>query len=117
MSQQVPVSIREIEETSRAIEQLRIKVQTLSEQRAQAYFQLRECQIVQDEFTHLDDSDVIMKQSGPTLMKQDLNEAKENIKGRISFIENQLKSIDQSIEQTTEELRKKEEVLRKVGQN
>ena len=112
---QVPVSIREIEEASRAIEELRSKIQTLGEQRGQAFFQLRECQIVLDEFGKLDDTDVIMKQNGPTLVKQDLEEATNNIKGRIQFIENQVKSIEKTIEQTTEELAKKEEILRKAS--
>ena len=113
---QVPVTIRDIEETSHAIEELRVKIQSQSEQRAQAFFQLRECQIVLDEFKYLDDTDVIMKQSGPTLMKQDINDARENIQGRIKFIENQLKTIDASIEQSTKQLTEKEDILRKVSQ-
>ena len=114
---QVPVGINEINETSRAIQDLNLKLQTLAEQQAQATIQLRECKLVLDEFQYLDDTDVIMKQSGPTLMKQDLKEAKENIEGRIKFIENQIKSLEQSIETTSQELKKKEDFLRKFSQN
>ena len=38
-----------------------------------------------------------------------LKEAKENIEGRIKFIENQVKSLEQSIETTSQELKKKED--------
>ena len=112
---QVPVSIRDIEETSRKIEELRTKLQTLGEQRGQAFFQLKECQIVLEELGKLDDTDVIMKQSGPTLVRQEIGEATENIKGRIQFIENQIKGIDKNLDDTTAELAKNEETLRKIG--
>ena len=109
------ININDIKETSDAIQQLSLKIQTLSEQKAQAIIQQRECNIVLEEFKYLDDTDIIMKQSGPTLMQQNITEAKENIEGRIKFIENQIKQIEQSIDQTSEELKKKEEFLSKFG--
>ena len=112
---QPQMSINDINETSRAMQELSTKLQTLSEQKAQAIIQQRECELVLEEFKYLDETDVIMKQSGPTLMNQDINEAKENIEGRIKFIENQIKQIEQSIKTTDDELKKKEDILRKVG--
>lgn len=112
---QPPINIRDIEEASKKIEMLRTKLQTLNEQRGQAFFQLRECTLVQEELKELDDTDVIMKLSGPTLIQADLISATENVKQRLQFIENQIKSIDKQIDDTNAELATAEDVLRKVG--
>lgn len=109
------ISIREIEEASKQIEMLRTKLQSLNEQRGQAFFQQRECLLVQEELKELDDTDVIMKLSGPTLIKSDLPSAKDNVNQRLQFIEGQIKNIDKQIEDTNLELTKAEDVLRKVS--
>lgn len=110
-----PVNIREIEEASKKIELLRTKLQSLNEQRGQAFFQQRECQLVQEELKELDDTDVIMKLSGPTLIKSDLPSAKDNVNQRLQFIEGQIKNIDKQIEEANLELNKAEDVLRRIG--
>ncbi|RWS25773.1 prefoldin subunit 6-like protein, partial [Leptotrombidium deliense] len=49
--------------------------------------QLNENLIVKEELDLLKSGDVVYKLTGPALIKHDLNEAKENVKNRINYIQ------------------------------
>jgi prefoldin beta subunit len=91
------MSLRELEDTGRSIEEWRGKLQDLVEKRTQVFFQQRECEIVLEEFEFLNETDVVMKQVGPTLIKQDLAEAKSNVTHRVDFITRQLSELESSL--------------------
>jgi prefoldin beta subunit len=93
------VDIRALEEAGKDLEEARGKLQELGEKQTQVYFQQKECEIVLEGFDFLDEGDVVMKQIGPALVRQELSEAKRNVQGRLEFITNQLKSMEASIEQ------------------
>ncbi|PWY92623.1 putative prefoldin subunit 6 [Aspergillus heteromorphus CBS 117.55] len=54
---------------------------------------------VQKEFDSLDDDANIFKQIGPVLLKQDKKEAIMAVKGRLEFIEKEIKRIEGQIEE------------------
>jgi prefoldin beta subunit len=94
------VSLRAFEEAKAEVQETRVKLHDLSEKRAQVFIQKKECELVLSEFDFLDDSDVVMKQVGPALVRQTLSEAKENVGNRLEFIEEQIKSLEAQIEET-----------------
>jgi prefoldin beta subunit len=91
------MNLRELEETGHAVDEWRRKLQDLIEKKVQIYVQQRECEIVLEEFEFLNETDVVLKQVGPTLIKQDLAEAKANVTQRIDFIKRQLTEVEGSL--------------------
>jgi chaperonin cofactor prefoldin len=53
--------------------------------------------LVLEEFDFLNGTDVVLKQGGPTLIKEDLSEAKTNVIDRVAFIQRQLTEVESSI--------------------
>ena len=94
------LDIRALEEAGKAVEESHKTLQSLLEQRTQIYVNQRECEIVLDEFEFLGDDDVVMKQVGPSLIREELDQAKQNVKQRIEFMTNQLKDLDAKIQAT-----------------
>ncbi|OHT13564.1 putative prefoldin subunit 6 [Tritrichomonas foetus] len=94
------LDIRALEEAGKAVEESHKTLQSLLEQRTQIFIGQRENEIVLDEFEFLSDTDVVMKQVGPTLVREELDAAKQNVKQRLDYMANQLKSLDSKIEAT-----------------
>jgi len=110
------MNIQEIENAGRSIEEQRVKIQTLGEQRGNVFFMLKENEIVLEELKTMDDTDVVMKLVGSTLIKNDLVEAKNTVKQRIEGFNNSLKQLEKGLEEAQQELVKREETLRKLTQ-
>jgi len=92
------LNLRELEEAGRQAEQERSKLQDLLEKRGHVFFQQRECEIVLEEFEFLNETDVVMKQTGPTLVRQELSEAKDKAKEMTEFLGEQLRNLETAIE-------------------
>jgi prefoldin beta subunit len=110
------LNIRDLEEAGKSIDESRGKLQELVERRGQVIFQQRECETVLEEFEFLNETDVVMKQVGPALIKQQLSEAKENVKQRLDFIKRQFKDIETAIEDAQKTLATAEQRLQQMQQ-
>lgn len=64
------------------------------EGRQQYIAQKNENEMVLDELIHLKDDQVVYKRVGPTLIRQELIEVKENVTKRLEFINNELEKLD-----------------------
>jgi prefoldin beta subunit len=110
-----PMALRALEDASRAIEEWRGKLQDLYDKQAQVVTQHVECELVLEEFEFLNETDVVLKQVGPTLIKQDLAEAKANVTDRVAFIKRQLAEIDASITETQKKVSEAEQTLQQIS--
>eukprot|EP01104_Vermistella_antarctica_P005476 TRINITY_DN16004_c0_g1_i1.p1 TRINITY_DN16004_c0_g1~~TRINITY_DN16004_c0_g1_i1.p1 ORF type:complete len:121 (-),score=22.12 TRINITY_DN16004_c0_g1_i1:45-407(-) len=79
------------------------ELQTLAQSRGQYLTQLHENEEVNKELGFLGDTEEVFKLMGPVLVKQDLGEAKANVKTRIEYIQAELKKL----ENTSKDLDKK----------
>ncbi|KAG8036645.1 hypothetical protein G9C98_003967 [Cotesia typhae] len=78
--------------------------------------QLNETTTVKDELYLLKSSNEVFKLIGPVLIKQDLNEAKQNVNKRIEFITNELKRVDTLINDLDAKQESQRESLDKLQQ-
>jgi prefoldin beta subunit len=108
------MNLRELEEAGHGLEEWRRKLQDLVEKKVQIYVQQRECEIVLEEFEFLNETDVVMKQVGPTLIKQDLAEAKTNVAQRIDFIKRQLGEVEVSLAEAQKKVAELEQKLQQM---
>merc|ERR1712168_990555 len=70
--------------------------------------QLSENNLVKDELDHLEEDAKVFKLIGPALIRQDTNDAKQNVNKRIEYISGELKRHDE----TLADLSKKEDDLK-----
>lgn len=108
------IDIRELQEAQKKVEDGRNKIQNLLEQRGQAFFQQKECEIVLEEFEFLNESDKVMKKVGPVLVPETLDKAKTTIQSRLEMIGNSLKQVDELLVEKEKELRESEQTLLKL---
>ncbi|XP_053598587.1 prefoldin subunit 6 [Microplitis mediator] len=78
--------------------------------------QLNETTAVKDELYLLKSSNEVFKLIGPVLIKQDLDEAKQNVNKRIEFITNELKRVDTLINDLDTKQERQRESLDKLQQ-
>eukprot|EP00128_Syssomonas_multiformis_P017466 Colp12_sorted_trinity150504_noHs@32464 len=104
---------REIETALDALKKIQSDTQKLITARAQLEAQLTENQMVAEEVNLLEADANIFKMIGPVLVKQDRQEAKDNIKKRIDFISGELKRYEKEIKASET---KQEEARNKVIQ-
>ncbi|CAD6238508.1 GSCOCG00008465001-RA-CDS [Cotesia congregata] len=78
--------------------------------------QLNETTTVKDELYLLKSSNEVFKLIGPVLIKQDLDEAKQNVNKRIEFITNELKRVDTLINDLDAKQESQRESLDKLQQ-
>ncbi|KAL0951353.1 hypothetical protein HGRIS_008057 [Hohenbuehelia grisea] len=68
--------------------------------------QLTENEMVKKEFERLTPENIVYKQIGPVLVKQDQSEAKSNVETRLEFIKGEIKRVEaqlKDIEERTEQ--------------
>ncbi|XP_071542253.1 prefoldin subunit 6-like [Panulirus ornatus] len=76
--------------------------------RSQLDGQLNENKVVKEELELLDEDSVVYKLIGPALIRQDLEEARQNVNKRVDYIQQEIKRHDN----TMEKLEKESEVKR-----
>nr|CAG4645306.1 EOG090X0MQF [Leptodora kindtii] len=84
--------------------------------RQQLDSQLTENNGVKEELALLETDSNIYKLIGPVLVKQDLDEARQNVKKRIDYITGELKRLDKTIEDLDRKQDGQREVLGKLQQ-
>jgi len=84
--------------------------------RQQLDSQLTENKGVKDELALLEKEANVYKLIGPALIKQDLDEAKQNVNKRIDYISGELKRLDKTIEELDEKQDTQREALGKLQQ-
>ncbi|CAM9602074.1 unnamed protein product, partial [Laminaria digitata] len=75
------------------------ELQTLADSRSQFYQQANENGMVKQELDLLEDEAPVFKLVGPVLMKQDLEEAKQNVAKRLELIEREMAKVSKAIEE------------------
>ncbi|XP_031847311.1 prefoldin 6 [Nomia melanderi] len=78
--------------------------------------QLNENIVVQKELDLLKSEDVVFKLVGPVLIKQDLEEAKQNVSKRLEFISSEMKRVEDLITASGEKADKHRENIEKYEQ-
>ncbi|KAF3906668.1 hypothetical protein ABW20_dc0109952 [Dactylellina cionopaga] len=91
-----------LQQLSDEFQDVQKKLQEVIDARQRLDAQLSENQAVQKEFASLDADANIYKLIGPTLIKQDKDEAVMNVDKRLDFIEKEIKRIEGQIAEFTE---------------
>lgn len=78
--------------------------------------QLGENELVLKELDLLNEDANVFKLIGPVLVKQDMAEAKANVKKRIEYISTELKRLDSTLQDLEEKQNKKKETILKLQQ-
>lgn len=84
--------------------------------RQQLDAQLNENKVVKEEMELLEPDSNVYKLTGPILIKQDLNEAKQNVSKRIDYITNELKRHDLTLQDLEKKQDNQRETINKLQQ-
>ncbi|KAL7747273.1 Prefoldin subunit 6 [Sorochytrium milnesiophthora] len=76
--------------------------------------QLKENEIVNQEFALLDDDAAVYKLIGPVLVKQEQAEAKTNVKKRLEFIRAEIERVEKLLKEHNAKMDKKKDELMKL---
>ncbi|KAJ7225635.1 prefoldin subunit 6 [Mycena pura] len=89
---------------------LQLELSNIVEARQKLDAQLSENELVDKEFAQLTPDNVVYKQIGPVLVKQEKEDAKKDIKGRLEFIAGEIKRVEAQLHdiQAKLEIKKKE---------
>ncbi|KAL1748537.1 Prefoldin [Schizophyllum fasciatum] len=101
-----------LEAASTEFQRIQLELQNAVEARQRLDAQLNENDLVKKEFAQLTPDNVVYKQIGPALIKQDHAEAKSHVDTRLSFIQGEIKRVEgqlKDIQQQQE--RKKAEII------
>jgi prefoldin beta subunit len=105
------LDIQALESQAKAAEEARARLQDLVDQRGQVFIQQKECEFVLEAFEFMDETDVVFKQVGPALVKQELASSKENVAGRLEHIKQTLGRLEAAIQEQQKTLSAAEERL------
>ncbi|CAM9950524.1 unnamed protein product [Pylaiella littoralis] len=96
-SPEVDAELKKLQEVQNA------ELQTLAASRGQFYQQANENGMVKQELNLLEDEAPVFKLVGPVLMKQDLEEAKQNVAKRLELIEREMAKVSKAFEEKQKE--------------
>ncbi|CAM9358359.1 unnamed protein product [Ascophyllum nodosum] len=102
MSKQVGRS-PEVDAQLKKLQEVQNGLQALADSRNQFYQQANENGMVKQELDLLEDEASVFKLIGPVLMKQDLEEAKQNVAKRLELIEREMSKVSKAIEKKQKE--------------
>uniref|UniRef100_A0A7S2Y415 Prefoldin subunit 6 n=1 Tax=Fibrocapsa japonica TaxID=94617 RepID=A0A7S2Y415_9STRA len=88
----------EVEAEVEKYKALNAEIQELMEKRQKTYQQANENGMVKQELDLLDSTTPVYKMIGPVLMKQDLDEARDNVAKRLDLIQREMKRIEGTLE-------------------
>ncbi|KAJ1859072.1 Prefoldin subunit 6 [Coemansia sp. RSA 1822] len=89
----------QLEKATMALQELRNEQTTLVENRQKLESQLQENELVEAEFKLLNDKARVYKMIGPVLVPQEKTEATANVEKRLEYIRDEVKRIEQRLEQ------------------
>ncbi|XP_068246012.1 prefoldin subunit 6 [Palaemon carinicauda] len=84
--------------------------------RSQLDGQLNENKVVKEELDLLEENAVVYKLIGPALIKQDLEEARQNVGKRIDYIQQEIKRHESGMEELEKKAEEKRESISKLQQ-
>ncbi|CEF68963.1 Prefoldin subunit 6 [Strongyloides ratti] len=112
---------KRLEELQTILEEQVKKFETMQKERdinitkrQQLEAQLTENQMVQKEFKLLSDDAAVYKLIGQALIKQDLNESKDNIEKRLEYIGGEIKRVEKYLEEMPEKLKNQQDEIKKT---
>merc|ERR1711972_1098083 len=95
---------------------LQESIQKSYESRMGLVAQQQETQLVKEEFENLEDGAVVYKLIGPVLVKQAVDDSKDNVSKRLEYISGELDRSNKVIEGMEKELQDKQKQLIKMQQ-
>lgn len=98
-----PAITPEMEVEAKKHQELNSEIQDLQKARQKQLSQLNENTMVKQELDLISGDAKVYKKIGPTLVKQDLQSAKDWVSKRIEFVENRIKAVDSQVETKREE--------------
>ncbi|KAI5898415.1 Prefoldin beta-like protein [Schizophyllum commune H4-8] len=96
-----------LESASTEFQKIQLELQNAVEARQRLDAQLNENELVKKEFAQLTPDNVVFKQIGPALIKQDQAEAKSNVDTRLSFIQAEIKRVEGQLKDIQQRQEKK----------
>ncbi|KAF8670561.1 hypothetical protein HU200_050587 [Digitaria exilis] len=112
-SSSTPAAVREmqkdLEVQANALSKIQKDISKNHQVRKQYTIQVGENELVLKELELLDDGANVYKLIGPVLVKQDLAEAKANVKKRIEYISAELKRMDRALKDLEDKQNSKKE--------
>ncbi|CAN6231023.1 unnamed protein product, partial [Urochloa humidicola] len=119
-SSPTPAAVREmqkdLEVQANALSKIQKDISKNHQVRKQYTIQVGENELVLKELELLDDGANVYKLIGPVLVKQDLAEAKANVKKRIEYISAELKRMDRALKDLEDKQNSKKESIFKLQQ-
>ncbi|KAJ6798099.1 prefoldin subunit 6 [Iris pallida] len=107
---------RDLENHANALSKLQKDIGKSYQVRKQCTVQLGENELVLKELDLLDDDANVYKLIGPVLVKQDLAEARANVRKRIDYISAELKRLDGTLQDLEDKQNSKRESVMKLQQ-
>eukprot|EP00923_Selenidium_pygospionis_P014536 GHVN01025077.1.p2 GENE.GHVN01025077.1~~GHVN01025077.1.p2 ORF type:complete len:117 (-),score=21.59 GHVN01025077.1:133-483(-) len=105
------MSNTQVEELAREFKAAQSKFEENSNTEQQLRTQLHENETVEKEFDNLEADATVYKLVGPVLVREDLPDAKENVKKRIQYIKEELKRVEKS---SQEQQKKTEQIAKQL---
>eukprot|EP01038_Epipyxis_sp_PR26KG_P014835 gene14835-19934_t len=96
----------EVDEKLKVYQAMQGEIQKLYFQKQQALSQFNENTLVKGELDLLGSEDKVYKLVGPVLMSIELEESKDNVSKRLSFIETEVEKVERAINAKIEEQKK-----------
>lgn len=96
--------------------QLQRTLQNLIQSRTKLETQFQENKIVKEEFESLSSDSNVYKLMGPVLLKQDKEEAEENVNKRLEFITSEIEKVEKNIKTTQATMQSKRAALQQQQQ-
>nr|GAT44088.1 prefoldin subunit 6 [Mycena chlorophos] len=90
---------------------LQMEMSAIVEARQKLDAQLSENEVVEQEFAKLTPENVVYKQIGPVLVKQEQDDAKKDVKGRLEFISSEIKRVEAQLQDIQKRSDKKKQEL------
>ncbi|KAG2657421.1 prefoldin subunit 6-like [Panicum virgatum] len=119
-SSSTPAAVREmhkdLEVQANALSKIQKDIAKNHQVRKQYTIQVGENELVLKELELLNDGANVYKLIGPVLVKQDLAEAKANVKKRIEYISAELKRMDRALKDLEDKQNSKKESIFKLQQ-
>mmetsp|Transcript_11875 Transcript_11875/g.27843 ORF Transcript_11875/g.27843 Transcript_11875/m.27843 type:complete len:142 (+) Transcript_11875:77-502(+) len=103
-----------IEDEMSMYRQLEAQQNHILSTRQSSLAQLRENEMVKDEMERLEEDAPVFKLVGPVLMRQDPDEAKQNVEKRIEFIRGEIKKSEAKIEENKKRMQEHGEKIMKL---
>ncbi|VFQ97056.1 unnamed protein product [Cuscuta campestris] len=107
---------RDLENKANDLSQLQKDIAKNHQVRKKYTIQLGENELVVKELDLLDEDANVYKLIGPVLVKQDLAEARANVKKRIDYISAELKRLDATLQDLEDKQNSKKEMIFKLQQ-